>query len=126
MSEEVIKIEGGHRLNGKVKISGSKNATVALIPAAILANGPVTICGVPNISDVESLSVLLRDLGVEVVIKAQDHIVIDPTNMKNKPMVQEAVSKLRASYYFMGALLGKYGRVEMKNAWWLLPWSTSD
>ncbi len=114
MSEEVIKIEGGHRLNGKVKISGSKNATVALIPAAILANGPVTICGVPNISDVESLSVLLRDLGVEVVIKAQDHIVIDPTNMKNKPMVQEAVSKLRASYYFMGALLGKYGRVEMK------------
>lgn len=114
MSEEVIKIEGGHRLNGKVKISGSKNATVALIPAAILAKGPVTICGVPNISDVESLSVLLRDLGVEVVIKAQDHIVIDPTNMKNKPMVQEAVSKLRASYYFMGALLGKYGRVEMK------------
>ena len=61
MSEEVIKIEGGHRLRGSVKISGSKNATVALIPAAILANGPVTICGVPDISDVESLSVLLRD-----------------------------------------------------------------
>ena len=114
MSEEVIKIEGGHRLRGSVKISGSKNATVALIPAAILATGPVTICGVPNISDVASLSDLLRDLGVQVIMKAQDHIVIDPTEMQNKPMVQEAVSKLRASYYFMGALLGKYGRVEMK------------
>ena len=115
MSEEVIKIEGGHRLRGSVKISGSKNATVALIPAAILANGPVTICGVPNISDVESLSVLLRDLGVDVCIKeSKDHIVIDPTHMENKPMLQDAVQKLRASYYFMGALLGKYGKVVMK------------
>ncbi|MEG0520036.1 MAG: UDP-N-acetylglucosamine 1-carboxyvinyltransferase [Erysipelotrichaceae bacterium] len=111
---EVIKIEGGHKLNGTVKISGSKNATVALIPAAILANGPVTICGVPDISDVASLAVLLRDLGVEVIFKAHDHIIIDPTHMKNKPMIQDAVSKLRASYYFMGALLGKYGYVEMK------------
>lgn len=112
--KEVIKIEGGHRLNGTVRISGSKNATVALIPAAILANGPVTIVGVPNISDVSSLAVLLRDLGVDVCFKSQDHIIIDPTHMENRPMVQEAVQKLRASYYFMGALLGKYGRVEMK------------
>lgn len=112
--EEVIKIEGGCKLQGSVRISGSKNATVALIPAAILANGPVTICGVPNISDVQSLSVLLRDLGVDVITKSKENIVIDPTNMQNKPMVQEAVTKLRASYYFMGALLGKYGHVEMK------------
>ena len=107
--KEVIKIEGGHALKGTVRISGSKNATVALIPAAILANGPVTIVGVPNISDVESLAVLLR-----VCFKAQDHIIIDPTHMQNRPMTQDAVQKLRASYYFMGALLGKYGRVEMK------------
>lgn len=112
--EEVIKIEGGHKLKGTVRISGSKNATVALIPAAILANGPVTICGVPNISDVRSLSVLLNDLGVEVIRKGEDILIIDPTNMENRPMVQEAVTKLRASYYFMGALLGKYGHVEMK------------
>lgn len=112
--EEVIKIEGGHKLEGNVRISGSKNATVALIPAAILANGPVTICGVPGISDVESLSILLRDLGVRVVSKSSEHIIIDPTDMENKPMIQEAVTKLRASYYFMGALLGKYGHVEMK------------
>lgn len=57
--EDVIKIEGKHKLKGTVRIGGSKNATVALIPAAILANGPVTICDVPDISDVKSLSVLL-------------------------------------------------------------------
>lgn len=112
--EEVIKIEGGHKLEGIVRISGSKNATVALIPAAILANGPVTICGVPNISDVLSLSVLLNDLGVDVISKGTENIVIDPSHMKNRPMTQDAVTKLRASYYFMGALLGKYGHVEMK------------
>ncbi len=112
--EQVIKIEGGHRLNGEVNISGSKNATVALIPAAILADGPVTIVGVPNISDVESLSILLRELGVDVVHKTKDHLVIDPTNMKNIPLEHRAVTKLRASYYFMGALLGKYGEVKMK------------
>lgn len=112
--EEVIKIEGKHKLNGTVKISGSKNATVALIPAAILANGPVTICGVPSISDVDSLSVLLRDLGVIVDKRAYDSIVIDPTEMQNKPLVHDAVNKLRASYYFMGALLGKYGHVEIR------------
>lgn len=112
--ENVIKIEGRHKLRGSVRISGSKNATVALIPAAILANGPVTVCGVPNISDVESLSVLLQQLGVIVDIKSSDRIVIDPTEMHNKPMIDEAVSKLRASYYFMGALLGKYGHAEIK------------
>lgn len=112
--EEVIKIEGGHKLHGTVRISGSKNATVALIPAAILASGPVTICGVPNISDVQSLSILLEDLGVKVMNKNDDILIIDPSEMENRPMTQDAVTKLRASYYFMGALLGKYGHVEMK------------
>ncbi|MBE6107511.1 MAG: UDP-N-acetylglucosamine 1-carboxyvinyltransferase [Erysipelotrichaceae bacterium] len=112
--KEVIKIEGGHPLKGEVTISGSKNATVALIPAAILANGPVTICGVPDISDVQSLSTLLKELGVFVMIKGKDHIVIDPTEMKNIPLEHPAVSKLRASYYFMGALLGKYKKVDIK------------
>lgn len=112
--KEVIKIEGGHPLNGSVKISGSKNATVALIPAAILANGPVTICGVPQISDVKSLSILLEELGVRVKVKEDGHLIIDPSNMNNIPMVSPTVTKLRASYYFMGALLGKFGKVQMK------------
>ena len=112
--EEVIKIEGGHQLNGEVFISGAKNATVALIPAAILAHGPVTICGVPDIADVNSLTELLRELGVQVVHKDRGHLIIDPTNMENKPLEHPAVTKLRASYYFMGALLGKYKEVKIK------------
>ncbi len=112
--EKVIKIEGGHPLNGTVRISGSKNATVALIPACVLGNEPVTIYGVPNISDVDSLIVLLKELGVYVERKDEETLYIDPSNMENIPMTSKAVSKLRASYYFMGALLGKFGHAEIK------------
>ena len=112
--EKVIKIEGGHDLNGTVRISGSKNATVALIPACVLGNEPVTIYGVPNISDVQSLIVLLNELGVCVEKRDEETLYIDPTHMENIPMVSKAVSKLRASYYFMGALLGKFGHAEIK------------
>ena len=105
--EKVIKIEGGHPLHGTVTISGSKNATVALIPACVLANEPITIYGVPNISDVRSLIVLLRELGVNVEEKEEGTLYIDPTNMKNTPLISDAATKLRASYYFMGALFRK-------------------
>lgn len=111
--QEVIRIEGGHRLNGEMRVSGSKNATVALIPAAVLASGPVTITGVPKIADVENLSAILKLLHVNVTEK-EDHLIIDPSNMKNTDLDDDVVTKLRASYYFMGALLGKYGYVRMK------------
>ncbi|MBR2685584.1 MAG: UDP-N-acetylglucosamine 1-carboxyvinyltransferase [Erysipelotrichaceae bacterium] len=111
----VFKIEGKHKLNGTVRISGSKNATVALIPAAILSKeGPVTICDVPNISDVDCLTILLKELNIEVFQNAQGHLIIDPTNMKNTILEHNAVTKLRASYYFMGALLGKYKDVKIR------------
>ncbi len=112
--EKVIKIEGGHRLRGKVTISGSKNATVALIPACVLAHEPVTIYGVPNISDVRALVVLLKELGVYVEERSEGTLYIDPRNMQNNPLVSDAATKLRASYYFMGALLGKYGHAEIR------------
>ncbi len=112
--EEVIRIEGGRPLEGEVMISGAKNATVALIPAAVLAKGPVTVTGVPNIADVESLSRILELLNVKVYRKGPDHIVMDPSDMKNVDLEDDAVTKLRASYYFMGALLGKYGYVRIK------------
>lgn len=111
---EVMKIEGGHLLEGEVKISGAKNATVALIPAAVLANGPVTIVGIPQIADVKALADILRILKVEVIEVANDHIIIDPSHMENVDLDDDIVTKLRASYYFMGALLGKYGYVRMK------------
>ena len=110
----VIKIEGGHPLKGNVRISGSKNSTVALIPACVLANEPVTIFGVPEISDVRALMALLEELGVEVQERAEGELYIDPTKMQNTPMVSGAVTKLRASYYFMGALLGKFGHAEIR------------
>ena len=111
---EVMKIEGGHLLEGDVTISGAKNATVALIPAAVLSNGPVTIVGIPQIADVKSLSKILRILNVDVIEVAKDHLIIDPTKMENVDLKDDSVTKLRASYYFMGALLGKYGYVRMK------------
>lgn len=110
---EVIKIEGGHKLSGTVRISAAKNATVALIPATVLAEGVVTIFGVPNIADVDALSELLRELNMDVA-NFEDHIIVDTKNIKNAPLMGEAVSKLRASYYFMGALLGRFKEVTMR------------
>lgn len=111
---EIIKIKGGNRLNGRVRIGSAKNATVALIPAAILADDSIVdMYGVPNISDVESLTQLLTDLGVCVTSSGSEHYKLDTRNMKNKDLVSDAVAKLRASYYFMGALLGKYKYARM-------------
>lgn len=113
MSEKVIAIEGGYKLNGTVRISGAKNATVALIPATVLADEPVEILGAPEISDVEALATLLRELHCDVIIQGEK-IKIDPTHMEDIPLVSESVNKLRASYYFMGVLLGKYKKVKIK------------
>lgn len=113
MSEKVIAIEGGYKLNGTVRISGAKNATVALIPAAVLSDEPVKIFGVPEISDVEALATLLRELNCQVDIDGEN-VNINPRNMKEIPLVSEAVNKLRASYYFMGVLLGKYKKVKIR------------
>ncbi len=112
MSEKII-IEGGYELEGEVRISGAKNATVALIPATVLASSVVTIYDVPDISDVEALSDILRSLNVEVN-RQKDHLIIDPSKIKNIDLVQDNVTKLRASYYFMGALLGRFKKVKIK------------
>ena len=112
MSNDSIIINGGKKLEGEVRIFGSKNATVALIPAAVLASNVVTICDVPDISDVAALTTLLEELNIRV-IRRQDHIVIDNTNIQNCTLDHDAVGKLRASYYFMGALLGRFRKVDM-------------
>ena len=112
--EEVIKINGGKLLDGTIKVSGAKNATVALIPASVLSYEKVRISGIPDISDVESLKEILEYLNIEVTSLSSDEMIIDPSLMVNRPLDIEAVGKLRASYYFMGALLGKYKKVVMK------------
>lgn len=105
---EKLVINGGKKLTGTVTVSGAKNSTVALIPAAILADSPVTLKGVPNIKDVYSLIEILNEMNVKTEFK--DHtLVIDPTEMKSVPMPSGVINSLRASYYFMGALLGKFG-----------------
>lgn len=107
-----IVIEGGHKLSGEIKIGGAKNSAVALIPAAILCDEVVTLGNVPNISDIDALEEILISLGV--MVKRGNHSVnIDAREMVNAVIPCELSSKLRASYYFMGALLGKYKRVKM-------------
>ena len=107
-----IIIQGGNKLSGTIKISGAKNSAVALIPASILADDVVKIDNVPNISDIEALNEILEFLGAKVTME-DGLMTIDPKPIKNKNIPKEVSSKLRASYYFMSALLGKYKQVEM-------------
>ncbi len=109
---KVLEITGGKDLSGTIRISGAKNSSVALIPAAILADDDVTICNVPEITDTDALTETLVYLGAEVR-RASESIVINPATIENKEIPEEQAKKLRASYYFMGALLGKYKHVEM-------------
>ena len=104
---EVIKIEGGRPLRGTVRIDSAKNSTVALIPAAILADSSVILEGVPQIVDVDHLGMMIEQLNGTYKLE-NDELIIDPTNLINTPLIEGAVNKLRASYYFMGALLGKF------------------
>ncbi|CQR46144.1 UDP-N-acetylglucosamine 1-carboxyvinyltransferase 2 [Paraliobacillus sp. PM-2] len=100
-------VQGGAPLNGKVRISGAKNSAVALLPAAILADSKVIIEGLPNISDVGVLGDLLEEIGGSVSWNGQT-VHIDPTHMTAMPLPNGKVKKLRASYYFMGAMLGRF------------------
>lgn len=107
-----IKIKGGIELSGEIKISGAKNSAVALIPAALLSNGITVIDNVPNISDIESLIEILEFLNVKVIYENK-RMTIDSKNLINKEIPENISKKLRASYYFMSSLLGKYKHVEM-------------
>lgn len=107
MSEEVIKIRGGNPLKGSVQISGAKNSAVALIPATLMANSPVTLEGLPEISDVVTLMSLLQDLNITTTLDG-DRLTVDPSNAVNMPLPNHKVQSLRASYYMMGAMLGKF------------------
>ena len=107
-----IKIEGGKTLTGTVKISGAKNSVVALIPAAILCDEKVEIHNIPNISDIDALDEILRFIGAKIE-KNNDTLIIDASDINNIEIPENISKKLRASYYFMSALLGKYKKVDM-------------
>lgn len=103
-----IVINGNRPLKGEVTISGAKNSVVALIPAAILADSPVTLDGVPDIQDVHSLIEILEIMGAKITFE-NNTLIIDPTEVVSVPMPKGKINSLRASYYFMGSLLGRFG-----------------
>lgn len=108
---EKIIIEGGKLLEGKVRVNGAKNSAVALLPAALLAESSVTIEGLPLISDVDTLTGILGDIGAKVTHDTEAQTVhIDPADIESIPLPNGKVKKLRASYYFMGAMLGRFKR----------------
>lgn len=107
-----IVIEGGHKLKGTINISGAKNSVVAILPAAILSDEETTIYNVPNISDKKALLEILKKLNCEIEEK-EDIVIINSKNLINNTIEEELTKKLRASYYFMGALLGKCKHVEI-------------
>ena len=109
---KALEINGGKTLSGIIRVSGAKNACVAILPAAILSDEEVTICNVPELTDTDALCNILSSLNVEVK-RASESIVIDPSKMKNAEIKENYSKKLRASYYFMGALLGKYKKAVM-------------
>ncbi len=104
---EKLIIEGGCPLKGTVRISGAKNSAVALIPATILADSPVIIDGLPEISDVQILKELLEEIG-GIVTFTNNTMIVDPSSMIPMPLPNGKVKKLRASYYLMGAMLGRF------------------
>ncbi len=107
-----IRIEGGHKLQGTIRISGAKNSAVALVPASLLSDEVVKIDNIPNISDIDALNEILMYLGAKVT-RTGELMTIDSSSIINKEIPEEISKKLRASYYFMSSLLGKYKHVEM-------------
>ena len=107
-----IIIEGGHSLSGNIHIGGAKNSVVALIPACILADGVVKMQNVPNISDKDALTKIMNLLGTNIITK-DNELIIDSSNCHNEVIPDDLSRKLRASYYFMGLLLGKYKHAEV-------------
>jgi UDP-N-acetylglucosamine 1-carboxyvinyltransferase len=110
---EKLVIKGGNLLNGNVTISGAKNAAVAIIPAAILANGVCVIDNLPEISDVENFMEALTNLGAVCELVNETTLRVDSTNINSYNATFGAVAKMRASYYLMGALLARFKRAEV-------------
>lgn len=110
---EKLVINGGTRLEGEVEVSGAKNAAVAILPAVLLLDGPCKIENIPNIKDVNILIDILSELGVEVKYESNDVLYVDPTNVHSWVASYDMVKSLRASYYILGSLLGRFKKAEV-------------
>lgn len=110
---EKFVVTGGKPLFGTVNISGAKNAAVAIIPAVILCDEPCQIENIPNISDVTLISKILQQMGAVVRRINKSTLYIDPTHISTYSAITDSVRGMRASYYLLGALLGKYGKAKV-------------
>ena len=106
-------IQGGCRLQGEVEISGAKNAVVAILPAVILSDGPCHIENIPNIADVSTALEILSSLGAAVRRVDKHTVQIDPRGIFTHTVPHDLARHMRASYYFIGALLGRYGEARV-------------
>lgn len=112
-SLERFVVTGGNKLFGKVSISGAKNAAVAIIPAVILCDEPCTIENIPNISDVSLIGKILQNMGAEVKRVNKSALYIDPTHINTYCATSDCVRGMRASYYLLGALLGRFKKAKV-------------
>lgn len=110
---EKLVITGGNKLKGEVLISGAKNAAVAILPAALLVNGKCTIENLPNIIDVKLSCEILESLGARITWNNDNEITIDTTDIGCTDAPLELTRKFRASYYIIGALLGRCGNAKV-------------
>ncbi len=110
---EKFVIQGGNRLTGEVSIGGAKNAVVAVIPATLLAKGRCVIRNIPNISDVSILLKMLSSMGASVSFLDKSTVEIDTTHIHNPTVPYDLARYLRASYYYLGALIGRCGRASV-------------
>ena len=102
-------IEGGQPLHGEVTISGAKNAAVAILPATLLVSGKCHIENVPDISDVRLLLEILCDMGAQIRRLSRNTLEIDCSRVRNTTAPIDLVRRIRASYYLLGAQLGRFG-----------------
>ncbi len=110
---DIFVVEGGKKLKGSITVGGAKNAAVAIIPAAILSGDVCTIENLPTISDVNVISQILIQLGAKVTKLSESVIEIDARNMDCCQVSQDLAKNMRASYYMLGALLGRFGRARV-------------
>ena len=113
MGKERMLITGGHSLEGEVRVSGGKNTAVAVIPATLLCNEPCTIENLPDIEDVHALADILRELGAIVDYEPGKLMRVDPRPAEGTSVSYQNAQRLRASYYLLGALLGRCGKAKV-------------
>jgi UDP-N-acetylglucosamine 1-carboxyvinyltransferase len=111
--KEKIVIQGGNKLTGVLNISGAKNSAVGVIPAAVLSSGKCIIRNLPNIKDVIYLKELLLSLGAMVEMEGTSTMIVDSSTINNCSADYESAKQMRASYYFIGALLGRFKKAEV-------------